>query len=138
SYRGRRSHAPIVLSCRSGSSEMSDQRRRTARASQGTRRWAGGCGLALGCVTLLVGCGYNGDPPASRATPGSSIAVAPDAPGVEQAPSASPAHLTGRESRQVSVTPVAFAESAEESSGGVKSVTFDDIKFEMKKDEKFK
>ena len=32
--------------------------------------------------------------------------------------------------------PVAFAETAEESS--VKGITFDDIKFEMKKDEKFK
>ena len=35
------------------------------------------------------------------------------------------------------MTSVAFAETSEES-GGVKGVTFDDIKFEMKKEDKFK
>jgi hypothetical protein len=37
----------------------------------------------------------------------------------------------------IEATPVAFAEGSEESSGP-KGITFDDIKFEMKKEEKFK
>ena len=45
--------------------------------------------------------------------------------------------LPRREAGQVLATPVAFAETSDESSGP-KSITFDDIKFEMKKEEKFK
>jgi hypothetical protein len=95
----------------------------------------------VGCVALLlIGCGQACDssPTAARESDESSNiehrtsniehrSETPAAPAEE-------ASAVGT----LSVTPVAFAEETAESSGSVKNVTFDDIKFEMKKDEKFK
>jgi hypothetical protein len=114
---------------------MNMPRSRTARRGQGLPPSADGIGLALiglalGCATLSVGCGRGGDPRDSAAAP-RSVVVAAAARSSDSPPL--PRHDAG----QVLATPVAFAETSDESSGP-KGITFDDIKFDMKKGDKFK
>jgi hypothetical protein len=97
-------------------------------------RWARRGGLVLGGALVvglaLIASGGSGDSPAAS-DPG-------PAPNIEH-PTSNLEHRTESDTAQeLLVTPVAFAETTEESSDAAKSVTFDDIKFEMKKDEKFK
>ncbi len=118
-------------------------------------RWAFSASVVLAGAVLLIGCGRTGDPPAisdagsSTVDAGSSGSLpnieAPasnlENPAEGQAAGALSDEASGDEAsgEQFPVTPVAFAEAGQESSGGgAKSVTFDDIKFEMKKEEKFK
>jgi hypothetical protein len=106
-----------------------------------------GASLMLGGVAVVIGCGFGGQSPDEVATSEVSSIIAPSAPATaDQGPDADQAHvsepITVRPTKleesaaDVAASPVAFA--GDEASEGTKGVTFDDIKFEMKKDEKFK
>ncbi len=107
------------------------------------RRWVCFAGLALVGAALVIGCGRSDDggtalavgssasPPANVQRPTSNV-QRPTDDGTVRPFSDEPSPASGRP-----VTEVAFADAVEGSSG-VKSTTFDDIKFEMKKEDTFK
>ncbi len=108
--------------------------------------WRALAGAVVLIGVVLIGCGRVGDSPLAVAPnespPNESHAAStPPTPTAADRPTTPTLFAAGSDempgTSRLPVTPVAFAETPEES-GAVKSATFDDIKFEMKKEDKFK